>query len=41
MYSYYKNKYQNKTKNNEELLTILNFNLKFKKKTLDVTDKRL
>ena len=32
MYSYYKNKYQNKTKNNEELLTILNFNLKFKKK---------
>ena len=41
MYSYYKNKYQNKTKNNEELLTILNFNLKFKKKTLDVTGKRL
>ena len=32
MYSYYKNKYQNKTKNNEELLTIWNFNLKFKKK---------
>ena len=31
MYSYYKNKYQNKTKNNEELLNNFNFTFKLKK----------